>query len=85
MVNGVADFDIAHHGSMLAAQAKVMVDELAPRAATALFDVGGSSAIKRSADLDRHWRNIRTLSSHNPTTYKARAGRLSRQRREASA
>lgn len=73
MIDGVADFDIAHRGSVMAAQAKVIVDELAPRAATLLFDVGGSSAIKRSADLDRHWRNIRTLSSHNPTAYKARA------------
>ena len=71
--DGKADFDLAHRGSLLAAQAKVIVDELAPRAATLLFDVGGSSAIKQSADLDRHWRNIRTLSSHNPTPYKARA------------
>jgi alkylation response protein AidB-like acyl-CoA dehydrogenase len=73
MIDGVADFELAHRGSVLAAQAKVIVDELAPRAATLLFDVGGSSAIKQSVDLDRHWRNIRTLSSHNPTVYKARA------------
>ena len=73
MVDGVPDFDAAHRGSLLAAQAKVTVDEIAPRAATLLFDVGGSSAIKRSEDLDRHWRNIRTLSSHNPNPYKARA------------
>ncbi len=73
LVNGVTDFDLTHRGSLLAAQAKVMIDEIAPRAATMLFDVGGSSAIKHSADLDRHWRNIRTLSSHNPTPYKSRA------------
>jgi alkylation response protein AidB-like acyl-CoA dehydrogenase len=73
MVDGVADFDAAHRGSLLAAEAKVIVDEIAPRAATLMFDVGGSSAIKQSEDLDRHWRNIRTLSSHNPTPYKARA------------
>lgn len=70
---GDANFEIAHRGSLLAAQAKVVVDELASRAATRLFDVGGSSAIKESADLDRHWRNIRTLASHNPVLYKARA------------
>jgi alkylation response protein AidB-like acyl-CoA dehydrogenase len=70
---GTADFDLAHRGSLLAAQAKVVVDELASRAAAQLFDVGGSSAIKQSADLDRHWRNIRTLASHNPVLYKARA------------
>ena len=73
MVDGVADFDLAHRGSLLAAEAKVIIDEIAPRAATLLFDVGGSSAIKQSEDLDRHWRNIRTLSSHNPNPYKARA------------
>ena len=70
---GPADLDLAHRGSLLAAQAKVVVDELASRAAAQLFDVGGSSAIKQSADLDRHWRNIRTLASHNPVLYKARA------------
>lgn len=70
---GAPDFDLTHRASLLAAQAKVVIDELAPRAATMLFDVGGSSAIKQSEDLDRHWRNARTLASHNPTPYKARA------------
>ncbi len=73
VINGVADFEVAHRGSLLASQAKVMIDDIAPRAATMLFDVGGSSAIKQSEDLDRHWRNIRTLISHNPTSYKSRA------------
>jgi len=73
VVNGLADFDLAHRASLLTAQAKVVIDELAPRAATMLFDVGGSSAVKQSENLDCHWRNIRTLSSHNPTPYKARA------------
>lgn len=71
--DGKLDFTLAHRGSVLAAQAKVVVDELAQRAAARLFDVGGSSAIKQSANLDRHWRNIRTLASHNPVVYKARA------------
>lgn len=57
---------------MLAAQTKVIVDELALKASTLLFDVGGASATKQSAHLDRHWRNIRTIASHNPTVYKAR-------------
>ncbi|WP_375167188.1 MULTISPECIES: hypothetical protein [unclassified Bradyrhizobium] len=38
-----------------------------------LFDVGGASATKKVTNLDRHWRNARTLSSHNPTTYKVRS------------
>lgn len=73
VVNGLADFELAHRASLRAAQAKVVVDEIAPRAATLLFDVGGSSAVKQSENLDRHWRNIRTLASHNPAPYKARA------------
>jgi len=67
------DYALAHEGSVRAAQAKVVVDEMAQRAASQLFDAGGSSAVKRSAGLDRHWRNIRTLASHNPTLYKARS------------
>jgi alkylation response protein AidB-like acyl-CoA dehydrogenase len=38
-----------------------------------LLDVGGASATKQSQNLDRHWRNARTLASHNPGAYKARA------------
>ncbi|MFI1918123.1 acyl-CoA dehydrogenase family protein [Nocardia sp. NPDC020380] len=56
-----------------AAKAKVSIEEFALRAATRLFDVGGASATRSSAHLDRHWRNLRTLFSHNPAAYKARA------------
>lgn len=59
--------------SLRAAKAKVVVDELAVRAASDLFDVGGGTAARQSSHLDRHWRNIRTLAAHNPRTYKARA------------
>jgi alkylation response protein AidB-like acyl-CoA dehydrogenase len=72
-VDGEIDFDLNHKASLRAAQAKVIVEELAFKASTLLFEVGGASATKQSANLDRHWRNIRTLASHNPTVYKARA------------
>jgi len=32
----------------------------------------GASDTRVSKALDRHWRNARTLSSHNPVVYKAR-------------
>ncbi|EMR07296.1 crotonobetainyl-CoA dehydrogenase [Bhargavaea cecembensis DSE10] len=65
---------IARHSSSLkAAQAKIAIEDFAHKAATLLFEAGGASATRQSANLDRHWRNIRTLSSHNPTLYKARA------------
>jgi alkylation response protein AidB-like acyl-CoA dehydrogenase len=57
--------------AIAAAKAKVAVDAIAIRAASALFDVAGASATVRSRNLDRHWRNIRTIASHNPASYKA--------------
>nr|WP_269809811.1 acyl-CoA dehydrogenase family protein [Kineosporia rhizophila] len=54
------------------AEAKISVERLALDAATALFEVGGASATRAGANLDRHWRNIRTLASHNSTRLKAR-------------
>ncbi len=59
--------------SAQAAKCKVVIDELALQAAGEVFNVGGASAVRQSVGLDRHWRNIRTISSHNPLSYKARA------------
>lgn len=70
---GRDDRELAHAASLAAAEAKVVVDELAIRAGGLIFDVGGASAAKRSLNLDRHWRNARTLASHNPDSYKAAA------------
>jgi alkylation response protein AidB-like acyl-CoA dehydrogenase len=64
---------LAHEASLQAASAKVTVDALAQRAASQVFDVGGASAVRQVHQLDRHWRNIRTRISHNPTSYKAQA------------
>ncbi|TAI64848.1 acyl-CoA dehydrogenase family protein [Bradyrhizobium sp. Leo170] len=69
---GKDDTELAHRAAVLAAKAKVVVDELAIRGGGLLFDVGGASATKKLYNLDRHWRNARTLASHNPATYKAR-------------
>ncbi|CAK7259659.1 MULTISPECIES: acyl-CoA dehydrogenase family protein [unclassified Shinella] len=55
-----------------AAQAQTVVSDLILEAATLLFDALGASATKKSAGLDRHWRNARTLASHNPRIYKHR-------------
>lgn len=41
-------------------------------AANELFEVGGASATSSGRGLDRHWRNARTLASHNPAVFKAR-------------
>lgn len=54
------------------AQAQVVVTDLVLGATAALFDTLGASATARAVALDRHWRNARTVSSHNPRILKAR-------------
>ena len=54
------------------AKAQVVVTELIQRATTELFNALGASDIRQGKSLDRHWRNARTVSSHNPLIYKAR-------------
>lgn len=54
------------------AKAQVIATELVPRAATELFNALGASDTRISKSLDRHWRNARTISSHNPVIYKTR-------------
>jgi alkylation response protein AidB-like acyl-CoA dehydrogenase len=65
--------EAAHTAALLSAKAKLVADEFAIRGGSLLFDVGGASATKKVTNFDRHWRNARTLSSHNPTTFKARS------------
>ncbi|UZN02046.1 acyl-CoA dehydrogenase family protein [Cellulomonas sp. S1-8] len=52
-------------------EAQIVAADAALRAGTDLFDALGSSAVERHTQLDRHWRNARTLTSHNPVPYKA--------------
>ncbi|MBR1203757.1 MULTISPECIES: acyl-CoA dehydrogenase family protein [unclassified Bradyrhizobium] len=65
--------DAAHKAALLSAKAKIVADELAIRSGSLLFDVGGASATEKATNFDRHWRNARTLASHNPNTFKARS------------
>jgi alkylation response protein AidB-like acyl-CoA dehydrogenase len=67
------DLVLAHQASLQAANAKVVIDALGQKSASQIFDVGGASVVRTAHLLDRHWRNIRTLASHNPTSYKAQA------------
>jgi alkylation response protein AidB-like acyl-CoA dehydrogenase len=55
------------------AQAQLIAERLALSSAERLFDTGGASATARTLNLDRHWRNARTVASHNPLAYKAHA------------
>ncbi|MFC4120060.1 acyl-CoA dehydrogenase family protein [Nonomuraea zeae] len=53
------------------ASAQVLNTRLAGEASWIFFDAASASAVKSSLNLDRHWRNARTVSSHNPAIYKA--------------
>ncbi|MFT3956070.1 MAG: acyl-CoA dehydrogenase family protein [Piscinibacter sp.] len=55
------------------AQAQFFAVRAALEAAETLFDVGGASATSREHNLDRHWRNARTVANHNPRQWKAAA------------
>ncbi|MCV7255763.1 acyl-CoA dehydrogenase family protein [Mycobacterium hackensackense] len=72
-VNGVPDAELAAEAQLKAAKVKVHLDDVAPEAATRLLELGGASAASRARNLDRHWRNIRTITLHNPVGLKARA------------
>jgi len=55
------------------AQAQFIAADSALKAAERLFDVGGASTTSRQHNLDRHWRNARTVTNHNPRDWKAAA------------
>ncbi|CAL1242072.1 acyl-CoA dehydrogenase family protein [Candidatus Methylocalor cossyra] len=73
VTDGKPDPELALQAQLAAACAKVAIDRFSYQVASRLFDVGGASATRGSYNLDRHWRNIRTISTHNPTFAKATA------------
>ncbi|MGO1544420.1 MAG: monooxygenase [Gulosibacter sp.] len=54
------------------AAAQVTNTRLAGEATWLLFEGTGASVLNAELALDRHWRNARTVSSHNPAIFKAR-------------
>ncbi len=54
-------------------QAHVAVPPLVLAVTSELFDVTGASAVSTGKALDRHWRNARTVATHNPALFKARS------------
>ncbi|HWL55600.1 MAG TPA: acyl-CoA dehydrogenase family protein [Paracoccus sp. (in: a-proteobacteria)] len=58
--------------SINGARAQLVSGQLALEAAGRIFELGGGSATSQRFNLDRHWRNIRTVLNHNPLNHKAR-------------
>ncbi|TGD84026.1 acyl-CoA dehydrogenase [Mycolicibacterium sp. CH28] len=71
-IPGAPDPDLATGAQLKVAKVKVHLDDVALEAATRLLELGGASAASRQRNLDRHWRNVRTITLHNPVGYKAR-------------
>ena len=58
--------------SIAVAKAKIISTKAALRAAERLFEVGGASGVARKFNFDRHWRNARAHTTHDPLAYKFR-------------
>jgi alkylation response protein AidB-like acyl-CoA dehydrogenase len=53
-------------------EAKVVTTKVSLDAASRLFEVQGARATTAAYGFDRHWRNLRTHTVHDPVAYKAR-------------
>ncbi|BBZ23583.1 acyl-CoA dehydrogenase family protein [Mycolicibacter hiberniae] len=62
--------DTAAQGSIAVAQAKAFASEVAVDVASELFALTGASGTDLKHGLDRHWRNARTHSVHDPVDWK---------------
>lgn len=56
--------------SVAVARAKVFTTEVALEAASRLFELSGTRATSSSSNLDRHWRNARVHTLHDPVRWK---------------
>ncbi len=56
--------------SAAVAEAKILTTEIALEATEKLFDLAGSSATRAKHNLDRHWRNARVHTLHDPVRWK---------------
>ncbi|UQE74775.1 acyl-CoA dehydrogenase family protein [Gordonia sp. PP30] len=70
VVAGTATAELFDAADVAVFSAQTAVADLVLGAATELFEVGGASAVTDRFGLDRHWRNARTLASHNPAIYR---------------
>lgn len=67
---GGEDPELLDRAEAAAACAQSVVIGLVLDATAQLFEVGGASITSSELGLDRHWRNARTISAHNPLIYK---------------
>ncbi|MAK29843.1 acyl-CoA dehydrogenase family protein, partial [Acinetobacter sp.] len=56
--------------TLLVAEAKVLTTEIALLASNKLFELSGTRSTLSELNLDRHWRNARTHTLHDPVRWK---------------
>lgn len=59
--------------AIAAAEAKVATTEIALLATNKLFELGGTRSTLKQLNLDRHWRNARVHTLHDPVRWKYHA------------
>ena len=62
--------DSAAAASLTVAAAKALAQEFAVEIASGVLELAGASATDRKYGLDRHWRNVRVHSLHDPARWK---------------
>jgi alkylation response protein AidB-like acyl-CoA dehydrogenase len=62
--------DTAAHATLTVAAAKALAQEYAVEIASGIFELAGTSATDGAVNLDRHWRNVRVHSLHDPARWK---------------
>ena len=67
------DAHAAARASIAVAEAKVLTTELSLLASEKLFELAGSRATLAEFNLDRHWRNARVHTLHDPVRWKYHA------------
>ncbi len=70
---GAIDAAAAARASIAVAEAKVLTTEVALQASEKLFELAGSRATLAEFNLDRHWRNARVHTLHDPVRWKYHA------------
>ncbi|MCU1727110.1 SfnB family sulfur acquisition oxidoreductase [Pseudomonas sp. 7P_10.2_Bac1] len=69
-VRAAPDEDGVARASVAVAKAKVLTTEIALEASTRLFELGGTRSSLARHNHDRHWRNARVHTLHDPVRWK---------------
>jgi len=72
-LSGVALEQAYARASIAVAEAKSAANDASLQVSEMMFRVAGASSTLRKYGLDRHWRNARTHTTHDPVAYKYRA------------